>query len=95
MAKVKVYRTSGPSSYSTGGFTFDATDFKKVNRALVGIENDSAGNYHVEWSVSGNTITIKVSTISADTSTGAISATEVSDGTDLSSLYFDIVVEGV
>lgn len=95
MTKIKTYRIAGPGSYTTGGFTFTATDFKKINKASITIENDTAGYYHITWTIEGNTITIVVSTISANTTTGAISASEVDVGTNLSGLYFEIVVEGV
>lgn len=89
----KMYRVAGPSSYTTGGFTVSLTDFKTVNKAVVVGENLD-GNMVIQYSVSGNTLKIKVFTLSYSTASG-ITATEVSAGTDLSAYYFNIVAEGL
>jgi len=86
-------RVTGPSSYSSGGFSVD-TKLENIDVCVVTLRNNP-GNYLIEWSVSGGTITIKVNTISADTSTGEISKTEVAAGTDLSSYIFDIIAYGI
>ena len=92
---LKVYAGSvtGPSSYTAGGFTVTITGIRTIHEAVVSLRNNP-GNKVIEYSWSGNTLTIVIKTISADTTTGAISATEDADGTDESGLTFDIVVVG-
>ncbi len=90
---IKTYRVAGTASYTSGGFEITLSDFKKVNRAVVVGENLD-GNMVIKYSVTDNKVKIQVFTISANTSTGEISATEVSARNDLSSYYFNIVAEG-
>ncbi len=86
--KVYVGTTTGPTSYTTGGFS--VTLPIRPTYALVALTNDNTA-YKISYSVSGNTITITVYQLSADTTTGAISAAEVAAGTDLSALTFMII----
>ena len=93
--KLKVYAGSfsGPSSYTTGGFNITIAGLEKIHNAVVALKNNP-GNKLITYTISGNTITVKIYTISADTNTGAISATEDADGTDESSLLFEIIAVG-
>ncbi len=87
----KMYKTVGPASYAAGGFTFNATDFKKVDNAVP----SGSGGYKAEIAgISGNTITVKVLDYTyAATATGP--AAEVAAATDLSAVTFYINVEGI
>ena len=87
------YSVSGPASYSAGGFTVTIDEVKNIEFALVQLRQQNNA-YRISYSFSDNTVTIQVFEISADTTTGAISATEVAAGTDLSGLNFDIIVVG-
>jgi len=84
---------SGPSSYTSGGFVVTISELTKIKDCIVQLRNQD-NDKRIKYSFSGNTVTIQVFTIVADTSTGAISASEVTDGTDLSGLTFDIIVVG-
>ena len=88
---LKIYKTAGPASYATGGFTFNATDFKKVTNAVP----SGTGGYKAEIaSISGNTITIKVLDYNYPATAAGV-ATEVASATDLSGVTFYLVVEGL
>jgi len=93
---ITILNISGPSSYdATNGFKIDMKNYgmAKVHYALAKIRE--AGAYQVEIvSISGSEITMRFYTIAADTTTGEISPTEVSNGTDLSSLTVELVVLG-
>jgi len=93
-SKRRVYANSvtGPTSYSTGGFTVSTT-LDTIEFAIVVLRNNP-GNKVIQYRFSGNTITIQIFTISASTTTGAISATEDAAGTNESSLIFDIIAVG-
>ena len=91
--KIAVTETAGPTSYATGGFTVTLDGISNISFASVVITNNP-GNKLATWSVSGNTVTIKVYTIAADTSSGAISATEDAAATDESSLTFAVFAVG-
>jgi len=87
--KVVFEETTGPSSYSAGGFTYTISGLKEVYVALV----EAGGGYLAEVaSKSGNTITIKVYQFDyPSTSAGvAVEAT----GADLSGVTFKIVAIG-
>lgn len=90
--KMVVTRTAGPSSYSTGGFTFTVGDLSNIVSGFV-ICN---GPYlaEIDWAnSSGNTLKIKVYYFDYDaTADGA--AIEVAATTNLSSVYFTVVVFG-
>jgi len=90
---VTATHTSGPSSYSSGGFTVTLGDLMEIEEVLVQLRNQDNAK-RIKYSPSGNQVTIQIYTISADTSTGAISATEDADGTDESDLTFDIFAVG-
>jgi len=84
---------AGPSSYTAGGFNIVVAGLSKIHNAVVVLKNNP-GNKLITYTISGNTITVKIYTISADTNTGAISATEDADGTDESSLLFEVIAIG-
>lgn len=86
--RVYVGSFSGPASYSTGGFTVALP----INPSYVVVTLVNGNNaYRISYTVSGNTLTIQVFELSADTTTGAISASEVAAGTDLSALTFNVI----
>lgn len=91
----KVYTGSfnGPTSYATGGFTVTLSGISKIHQAIVALKNNP-GNKLITYSITGNTITIQIYTITADTTTGAISATEDAAGTDESALQFELMAVG-
>lgn len=91
--KIAVTETAGPTSYTTGGFSITLDGISNIFFASVAITNNP-GNKLATWSVSGNTVTVKVYTVTADTSSGAISATEDAAGTDESSLTFAVFAIG-
>lgn len=81
---------TGPSSYTTGGFTVTVSDLTEVHDAIV----VAGGGYLAEVaSISGNSVTIKVYEFNYP-ATAAGTATEVSAGTDLSGVTFRIVALG-
>lgn len=82
--KIVITRTAGPASYATGGFTFTVGDLGSINSGFVIGANGYTAD--IDWAnSSGNTLKIKAYT-------GA--GTEVTAGTDLSSVYFTVVVVG-
>lgn len=84
---------NGPSSYPTGGFAETIGEFAELKN--VSVEINDPNNKVVKWTFAGNVVTIVVKEISADTTTGAISSTEVANATDLSALEFVITAEGI
>jgi len=91
--------TTGPTSYSAGGFNVTCGEVEKVTFATV--EVLGGGEYLAQIaSISGNVVKIKVrdnieqAVDEGGTSTYTIGA-EVSDGTDLSSITFKIYYEGI
>ena len=95
VGKLKVYsaEVTGPTSYATGGFQITINEFERIHNAVVALKNNP-GNKLITYSISGNTITVQIFTITADTTTGAISATEDAAGTDESGLLFEVIAVG-
>lgn len=92
----KVYRdtVSGPAAYDPAtGFVITVPHFRRVTWARVDIANNP-GNKLVTWTVSGNQIVVRFYTVSANTTTGAISAAEDAAGTDESALQLVVEAEG-
>ena len=89
--KVAVTTTSGPSSYSSGGFNVTISQLSSVSYALAQAQN--AGYLAVVASVSGNTVKVKVMYFDYDASADG-AAIEVASGTDLSSVTFTVVAFG-
>lgn len=86
--------TSGPSSYSAGGFSVTVPVVRKVLKVLVA---SASGGYKVEpasISVSGNTLTVPVFEYNYP-ATASGPATQVGDGTDLSGVTFEFLILGV
>lgn len=82
--------TTGPASYSTGGFTVTISELSKVDFAVV----QATGGYKPEIAgISGNTITILVRQYDYP-ATAAGPAVEVGAGTDLSGVTFYILAFG-
>jgi len=90
--RVSRMTVNGPSQYKQTT-KFEVIAPGKVTWAQVTLRNKPTGNEIIEYTWSGSTIKITFSTISANTSTGAISKTEVADNTDLSGLILDILAE--
>lgn len=90
---LKVYNeaVAGSSSY-TSPYTI-STPFKAIVGGVVSLENNP-GNKLITYSFSGNSVLVKFYTISSDTTSGAISATEDAAGTDESSLTLSMVIIG-
>ena len=80
--KIVLTTSSGPSSYSTGGFSVTIDEVNYIHGI---IEARMTGGYVVEVSYSGNTVTVIVYS-----SPGS----EVTTGTDLSTETVTIVVVG-
>ncbi len=95
---VACIETVGPTSYPTGGFSVlfeDVTDLsefavKVITNPTQLLEQDNTV-YSVSWSVSGNTVNIKVNTLDV-TGTAPVSWTELAAGTDLSNVTFIVEV---
>jgi len=90
--KIVKYSASATSSYSSGGFTVTISELSKVTDVVFA----QLPGYLVETSASGssNTVTVKVYQFDYP-ATSAGPATEVSAGTDLSSLTLTLIVLGV
>ncbi|MCR6691523.1 MAG: hypothetical protein MRT15_03960 [archaeon YNP-LCB-003-016] len=87
---------SGPSSYATGGFTVRFGELNRIDAAIIRPRvNLKISNYvHVlDYTVSGNAITITVYRIDVTATTASWS--EVPAGTDISALILEITVIGV
>ena len=80
--KMSIVETTGPSNYTTGGFDVQVGELTIVEHAIVQLGGGYIGEVAGK---NGNTITIK-----AYTSAG----TEVTDGTDLSSVNVTIIAFG-
>lgn len=89
LGKVKcvIVVTSGPASYTSGGFTVTVNELDKVHGAVA---TTSAGYVASIAGVSGNTVTVAVYQEAG--AAGALA--EVGDGTDLSGVTFYIFVVG-
>jgi len=88
--------TSGPSSYSSGGFTVTIGELEKISKAIVVPNTNIEANdkvRQIRWTISGNTVTIVVREIDV-TGSSPVSWSEVADGTDLSDITFTIIAEG-
>jgi len=90
---VTATHTSGPASYTTGGFTVTLGDLMEIEEVVVQLR-DQDNAKRIKYSESGNQVTIQIFTISADTTSGAISAGEDAAATDESGLTFDIFAIG-
>ena len=95
---VVVKETTGPSSYSAGGFNVTIGELEKVSKAIVQVIG--GGEYLAQVvSISGNVVTVKVrDNIEQEVAEGGSSTYtiggEVSDGTDLSSVTFYVIAYG-
>lgn len=87
--KLLIYKTAGPSSYTSGGFTVTIPNVSRIIAA--GIINVTGGYLAEIAGISGNTVTIKVYEFNYP-ATAAGPATEVAAGTDLSSVEFTLLV---
>jgi len=92
--KVEWTETTGPSSYTAGGFQIQLTRLKSIKIAIVDIEQPDHDNYvyKKETSVSGNVITVVIKRIDVTASSPA-SWTEPA-GVDLSDLKIKVIAIG-
>ena len=86
-----IVETTGPSSYSSGGFTVSVGKLRIVKHANVELSGGYVGEVA---SISGNTLTIKAYYFDYDASADG-AAVEVADGTDLSSVTVKVIAWGV
>ena len=88
---IAVVTSSGPSSYSSGGFSVTLSELRKVESVIAVYSN---AGYLCEGSVgTGNSVTVKVYYFDYDaTADGA--AVEVAAGTDLSGVTFTVIAVG-
>jgi len=89
--------TTGPTSYSSGGFTVRITELNRIDAVSVSIRTNLKVDdlvHVVDYSVSDNTITFTVYYINV-TASSPVSWSEVSDGTDISALTLEIIAIGV
>ena len=87
---------TGPSSYSSGGFTETIGELKRIDAVQISIRTNLKTDnyvYVVDYSISGNTITFTVYRIDVTASSPA-SWSEVPDGTDISSLTIEVIAIG-
>jgi len=85
--------SSGPASYSTGGFTVTVNSLRRVDK-VIAVSND--GGYKTDAgdvSISNNVVTVKVREYQY-TCGGTYIADEVSSGKDLSGVTFSLLVIG-
>lgn len=80
--KFSVVETTGPASYTTGGFSVTVGELEVVEHALVSVGGGYVGEIAGK---SGNTVAIKVY---------SASGTEVTAGTDLSSVGVTVLAWG-
>ena len=87
---------SGPTSYSTGGFTVTVGELVKILSLSVSVRSNLKVDnlvHVVDYVVSGNAITFRVYRI--DVTAAAPSAwSEVPAGTDISALVLEVVAIG-
>ena len=93
-----VKETTGPASYSAGGFEVTIGELEKVDKAVAQVIG--GGEYLAQVvSISGNKVTVKVrdnieqAVDEGGTATYTIGA-EVGDGTDLSAVTFLVIAYG-
>jgi len=88
---------SGPTSYTTGGFTVTLGELRSIHSVSVSVRANARANdlvRQVDYSVSGNTLTVRVYQINTTTASPTTWA-EVPAGTNLSSLVLEIVAIGI
>jgi len=90
---------AGPTSYPTGGFTVTIGELDRIQHCRVVARTEELLkatdiNYSVEYSWSGNVITIAVYVQTVTNAAGAATWGEIAAGTNLSGVTFEIRVEG-
>lgn len=86
---------TGPASYDkTNGFSVTVSELPKVKYVEPVMDTDGTHLYLIKGTASGNEVTLRFYTISADTSTGEITTAEAADAADLSGLTFPLKVFG-
>jgi hypothetical protein len=94
--KIAKVRVSGPTSYPAGGFTVVVPELQRILHALVSIVTPlRVANFvhNIDFTVSGNTVTIRVFRIDVTVAAPA-SWAEVPAGTDISELVLEIFAIG-
>ena len=95
--KIVTLTTTGPSSYTTGGFRVTVPELQRILALNVNIKvNQKDDNivYALDYDYSGNTITFKAYKIDV-TATAPSPWSEVSAGTNLSGIVINITAIGV
>lgn len=95
---IAVMSVAGPTSYTTGGFSVIFDDISDLSNFAVRVttnpsqllEEDNTV-YSVSYTVDGNSVNIVIKTLDV-TAAAPVSWTEISAGTDLSSVTFVIEV---
>jgi len=95
---LKMKKVSGPTSYATGGFTVTFGEFESIEDAIAVCDQSQvleASNtaYGLRVSISGNRVTIVVSTIDV-TAAAPVAWAELAAGTDLSGRTFTVIADG-
>jgi len=86
---------TGPSSYSSGGWTETIDELNMIQAVSISIKTHLKTSNLVtvvDYSISGNTITFTAYQI--DVTATSASWSEPSDGTDLSSLVIEVIAIG-
>jgi len=90
---------AGPTSYPAGGFTVTIGELDRIQYCRVVARTEELLkatdiNYSVEYSWSGNVVTIAVYVQTVTNAAGAATWGEIAAGTNLSGITFEIRVEG-
>jgi len=88
---IAITTSSGPSSYSSGGFSVTVSELRKVEQ-VIAVYAD-AGYLCTGSPGTGNAVTVKAYYFDYDASADG-AAIEVADGTDLSGVTFTVVAIG-
>jgi len=94
--KIVKKEVSGPTSYSSGGFTVRIDELVRIDEADVRVKTNIklTDNVHIiDYDYSGNEVTVKVYRINV-TAASPSAWEEVPDGTDISALKLEVVAVG-
>jgi hypothetical protein len=94
--KIAKVRVTGPTSYPSGGFTVVVPELQRILHAFISIVTPLRVDnfvHSIDFSISGNTVTIRVFRIDV-TAAAPASWTEVPAGTDISALVLEIFAIG-
>jgi hypothetical protein len=94
--KIAKVTARGPASYTAGGFRVVVPELQRILHAFVSIATSLKANnlvHTIDFSVSGNTVTIKVYRIDV-TANAPAGWAEVPANTDISELVLEILAIG-